>query len=314
MGKIVSMSNANNPIQADSDASRRRFLARVAAAVGVAAVWPGGARAQTHHLIKRAIPGNDETLGVIGLGNSPAFSSDDRELSRRLLNILSQRGGSVVDARGQSRFTVLAAAPQPADVFLSAYVDGSDIETDRSDLRALRDIRDGRPVDLISISNVDELQTRWANLRRLQDDGLARYIGIASWRAVAQPAMLELMPTGMLDFVQVPYSALERDVEDHLLPMAMEHEVAVVTNRPFMNGRYFTLVRNRSLPDWATDFGCASWAQFSLKFIVSHPAVTCALTETSNPKHALDNMGGGIGELPDQDARERMARLLKGFV
>lgn len=313
MAKPASISSAKKPIKADSDASRRRFLTR-AAAVGVAAVWPGGARAQTSRLVQRAVPGTDETLGVIGLGNSPAFSTDDREVSRRLLSILSQRGGSVVDARGQSRFTVLAAAPQPADVFLSAYVDGSDIETDRSDLYALREVRDGRPVDLISISNVSELQARWANLRRLQDEGLARYIGIASWRAVAQPAMLELMPTGMLDFVQVPYSALERDVENRLLPMATEHEVAVVTNRPFMNGRYFALVRDRVLPDWAADFECATWAQFSLKFVISHPAVTCALTETSNPEHALDNMGGGIGELPDQDTRERMAALFNGFV
>ncbi len=313
MEKPRSISSANNVTQPVSDASRRRFLAR-AAAVAVAAVWPGGARSQTARLIQRAIPGADETLGIIGLGNSPAFSGDDREVSRRLLSILSQHGGSVVDARGQSRFTVLAAAPQPAGVFLSAYVDGSNMAMDRSDLRALRDVRDGRPVDLISISKVSELQTRSANLRRLRDEGLARYIGIANWRAVAQPAMLELMPTGMLDFVQVPYSALERDVENRLLPMAMEHEVAVVINRPFMNGRYFALVRNRALPDWAAEFGCATWAQFSLKFIVSHPAVTCVLTETSNPEHALDNMGGGIGELPDQNTREKMAALLNAFI
>ena len=126
--------------------------------------------------------------------------------------------------------------------------------------------------------------------------------------------MMGVMATGTMDFLQVNLSPLETEAEDRILPMAMDKGVAVTINRPFINGAYFDRVRGHDLPGWATDFDCESWAQFSLKFILSHPAVTCVLTETANPKHLVDNLGAGMGRLPDEAMRAKMLELIQSFV
>ena len=290
------------------DAYSRRHFITVAASVLAATNYPVSGRAATPQLLRRAVPGTDESVGVIGLGNTRAFG--DPEVGPRLLGILTEHGGDLVDARGDSRFQVVRRAPNPTDVFLSAYVDGLAVDDDRNVLKTLMAERGGQPVDLINISSIEAIEKRWSNLRRLKDEGLARYIGIASFRPGARPAMLKLIPTNTVDFVQTNYSLFERDAEADLLPVALEYQVGVVINRPFMNGDYFPRVKDKPLPDWVAGFDCVSWAQFSLKFIVSHPAVTCVLTETTKPKHALDNMGGGVGRLPDAATRERMAQVL----
>jgi diketogulonate reductase-like aldo/keto reductase len=125
--------------------------------------------------------------------------------------------------------------------------------------------------------------------------------------------MMTLMKTGTVDFLQVNYSPFETDADERILPMARDLGVAVTINRPFMNGEYFRIVRGQALPDWAADFDCESWAQFSLKFILSHPAVNCVLTETANPVHARDNLGAGLGALPDEAMRQKMVKLLRSF-
>jgi diketogulonate reductase-like aldo/keto reductase len=122
--------------------------------------------------------------------------------------------------------------------------------------------------------------------------------------------MQKMMATGTVDFLQVNYSPLEPGADQQVLPMALDQGVAVTINRPFINGDYFSLVRDQPLPEWAAQFDCDSWAQFSLKFILSHPAVTCVLTETANPRHALDNIGAGFGRLPDEKTRQRMVAHL----
>ena len=125
--------------------------------------------------------------------------------------------------------------------------------------------------------------------------------------------MMKIMGTGSLDFLQVNLSPLETDAEDRILPMAMDKGVAVTINRPFVNGRYFSIVKGHELPAWAVEFDCTSWAQFSIKYVLAHPAVTCVLTETANPKHILDNLGGGIGRLPNQETRKKMRELIQSF-
>ena len=125
--------------------------------------------------------------------------------------------------------------------------------------------------------------------------------------------MMKLMRTGTVDFIQVNLSPLETDAEARILPMALDMGIAVTINRPFVNGRYFGVVKGRSLPAWATDFDCTTWAQFSIKYVLSHPAVTSVLTETANPQHLRDNLGGGIGRLPDRTTRVRMRELIQSF-
>ena len=119
------------------------------------------------------------------------------------------------------------------------------------------------------------------------------------------------METGDVDILQVNYSLLETEAEERILPMAQDLGVAVTINRPFINGRFFDVVHGKALPPWAADFDCESWAQFSLKFILSHPAVTCVLTETANPKHAVDNLSAGLGRLPDAGEGKRMQAYFK---
>ena len=125
--------------------------------------------------------------------------------------------------------------------------------------------------------------------------------------------MMKMMETDTVDFLQVNYSPLETAADQQVLPMALDKGVAVTINRPFINGEFFSRVRGHELPEWAAEFDCDSWAQFSLKFILSNPAVTCVLTETANPKHALDNIGAGFGRLPDEKTRQRMVQYLNGL-
>ena len=125
--------------------------------------------------------------------------------------------------------------------------------------------------------------------------------------------MMNVMQTGTMDFLQVNLSPLETDAEERILPMALDKGVAVTINRPFINGEYFSVVRGKELPGWAAEFDCHSWAQFSLKYVLSHPAVTCVLTETANPRHVEDNLGGGVGRLPDEKTRVKMRELIQSF-
>ncbi|MDX1410467.1 MAG: aldo/keto reductase, partial [Saprospiraceae bacterium] len=125
--------------------------------------------------------------------------------------------------------------------------------------------------------------------------------------------MMQQMETGAVDFIQVNYSPLETEADQEILPMARELGVAVTINRPFINGEYFSRVRGHEVPEWASEFDCDNWAAFSLKFILSHPAVTCVLTETANPKHATQNLNSGIGALPDEKTRQRMVTYLQNI-
>jgi diketogulonate reductase-like aldo/keto reductase len=125
---------------------------------------------------------------------------------------------------------------------------------------------------------------------------------------------MNLMREGVVDFIQINYSMMEPEAADEILPLARDLGIAVVINRPFMNGDYFAMAKGHELPGWAADFDCESWAQFSLKYIVSHPVVNCVLTETSNPEHVVDNLNAGFGILPDENTRKKMREYFLGLV
>jgi diketogulonate reductase-like aldo/keto reductase len=236
-------------------------------------------------------------------------------VSRTLLGILMDYGGAYVDCGGQSRFVVagIAAEGEVADaLFLGTYFDGEDDKAARWDAEQLRKLTGDRPLDLMH-AYPENAVPHWENFRRWKADGLTRYIGVARHQPRYYDEMMTLMKTGTVDFLQVNYSPFETDADERILPMARDLGVAVTINRPFMNGEYFRIVRGQALPDWAADFDCESWAQFSLKFILSHPAVNCVLTETANPVHARDNLGAGLGALPDEAMRQKMVKLLRSF-
>ena len=265
----------------------------------------------------RQIPSTDETLPVVGLGNAEVFTSGDMALSRELVEILLEFGGSYIDTTGPSRFTIADVVRQlDADqqTFVGTYVDESSDAAARRDVDSVIAAQGGEPLDLLLTRNIGEYASRADDYRRLKEEGLTRYVGVARHQQRYHAPMMRLIESGAVDFVQVNYSMLEPEADERLLPMARDKGVAIITNRPFINGQWFSIVRDRPLPEWAADFDCNSWAQFSLKFILSHPAVNCVLTETSNPRHAVDNLGGGIGRLPDAAIRRRMLELVRGFV
>lgn len=289
--------------------NRRRFI-QAGAALAALATSPLKAR---ERLPARPIPGTEETLPIIGLGNSSAFREGDLETSRRLIGILVDHGGAYVDCGGSSRFVVATAAAELGasdELFLGTYFSDDDEVRMRGDARLLLETTGKPALDLMQ-AYPEFAAPNWATFRRFKDEGLTRHIGIARHNQRYYDAMIKLMETGTVDFLQVNYSPLETEADERILPLAMDMGVAVTINRPFLNGRYFSLVRGHTLPAWAADFDCETWAQFSLKFIVSHPAVNCVLTETANPAHALDNLGAGFGRLPDATMRRRIVEHLR---
>ncbi|MFZ1831734.1 MAG: aldo/keto reductase [Pseudomonadales bacterium] len=296
--------------------TRRRFCQAVAACAAI----PGLAAAGTstvNSMLTRRIPSSGELLPVIGLGTSDVFDVGADEAARaplaQVLKILLEAGGSLLDtspmygrAEGVSG-ELVAAAGARARMFLATKV----WTTGKAE--GLRQIEDSMRLlktgvlDLVQVHNLVDLATQLANVRALKEAGKLRYTGITHYTVAAHAELERVIGREALDFVQFNYSIVTRDAEQRLLPLAAERKVAVLVNRPYEDGALFARVRGKPLPEWAAEFDCTSWGQFFLKFIVSHPAVSCVIPATSNPRHMLDNAAAGHGRLPEQPMREKMA-------
>lgn len=291
--------------------NRREFL-QYTGAVTLTAAQPSWAQ---ETLRTRPIPGTDENLAVIGLGNSSAFRSGDRATSERLLDLFLSHGGNYVDVGGSSA-TLVGDVGQTLgridQLFLANYLDPGYADQERA--RAIASAQNKSSLDLVHTRDLAGFRSRHDSYRALKDEGLVRFIGVARTGSQGHAAMASLVEDGLVDFIQVNYSMLEPEAGERVLPLAMDHEVGVAISRPFLNGNYFSLIRGHELPEWAAEFDCNSWAQFSLKFILSHAAVNCVLTETANPDHAIDNIGGGLGRLPDEAMRQRMLRHMRSIL
>jgi len=293
---------------------RRNFLVGSGAAA-LSALAPTLAVAAQRILPTRRIPGTDERLAVVGLGNSNAFRKGDSTNSTRLLRTFFEHGGRYVDCGGDGAYLVASIASTLGhndQAFLGSYFSGENASESEAGAMRLRTIGAKKSVDLMH-TYVEDGVPNWEVFKRWKDEGLTRYIGLARHNKRYYEKMMAVMTAGTVDFIQVNLSPLETEAEDRILPMAMDKGVAVTTNRPFINGRYFSIVQGRQLPGWAVEFDCTSWAQFSIKYVLSHPAVNCVLTETANPDHLLDNLGGGFGRLPDAATRKKMRELMRSF-
>jgi len=289
---------------------RREFMQYTGAAAITALATPTWA---AERLPARLIPGTDEALPIIGLGNSRAFAAADQEAASQVLDTFLQYGGGYVDISGSSRFTVgkiIADRGAQQKTFLGNYLTGQNLDEMRAEIRKLQSVQGDGPLDLSMKRDVADLGERADQFSTLKEEGLLRYVGIGRPHRRFYPAMMQLMNDDVVDFIQVNYSMMEPEAAEQILPLAMDRNIAVVINRPFINGDYFGLVKGHELPGWATEFDCESWAQFSLKYILSNPAVNCVLTETSNPKHVVDNLGAGFGVMPDEKTRKKMREHL----
>jgi aryl-alcohol dehydrogenase-like predicted oxidoreductase len=271
-------------------------------------------------LLKRNIPRTGDLLPVIGLGTWQTFDVPSQKSARaplgEVLRELTRLGGSVIDSSpmyGNSESVVGDLAAELGirnQLFIATKVwtrgREAGIQQMEESLRRLGTQR----IDLMQVHNLVDWRTHLVTLRRWKDQNRIRYIGVTHYTANAYGELTSVLETQDLDFVQLNYSIIERDAERRLLPLALDRQIGVVVNRPFAEGTLFRKVRGKSLPVWAQQIGCATWSQFFLKFIVSHPAVTCVIPATSKVEHLLDNMQGGIGPLPDAETRERMARYV----
>jgi diketogulonate reductase-like aldo/keto reductase len=268
---------------------------------------------------RRAIPGTNESLPVIGLGSSKVVQEVATEGTEPLAAVLRQlvaSGGSVVDTwprnpANDAAFGSVIAAPELREaLFVTTKIDraGRDAGIAQFD-EALRNY--GRdPIDLAQIFSLTDIATHWPTLRALKDSGRARYIGVTVADAGLYDALDLFLRAETPDFVQINFSITERASEERFLPRLAEAGIGIIINRPFMNGAYFQRLENEPLPPWAAEFECTTWAQFSLKYILANPHLTCVLTETSNPVHMAENAATAMGALPDDEARQRMRAFI----
>jgi diketogulonate reductase-like aldo/keto reductase len=292
---------------------RRDFLRLLAS---VAVVESGAALAQGTQPIKRAIPSTGELLPVIGLGTWITFNVAPRDLPRtrlkEVLQVFFREGGALIDSSPMYGYAEEAVGELLKQVPHERLFAATKVWTLGRWL-GVRQMERSQALwgvarfDLMEVHNLLDWKTHLETLKAWKAEGRVRYIGVTTSHGRRLGLMERVMMSEPLDFVQFTYNIADREAERRLLPLAAERRIAVIANRPFQTGALFDLVRNRPLPDFAAEFDCRSWAQFFLKFIVSHPAVTCAIPATSNPAHMADNMGAGFGRLPDAAMRQRMA-------
>jgi diketogulonate reductase-like aldo/keto reductase len=256
------------------------------------------------------IPAGGEALPVIGCGTYVGFdvARDSAEYQRLpgVLQALFGAGGSVIDSSpmyGRAEAVtgeLLAAAGSRGQAFLATKVwTRGRAEGIRQMEESLRRLQVER-LDLMQIHNLVDWQTHLATLREWKAAGRVRYLGVTHYTAGAYDTLEAVMRAEALDFVQINYSLDEREAERRILPLAAERGMAVIINRPFGGGGLLRRLRERPLPSWAAEIGATSWAQVLLKFVLSHPAVTCAIPGTSRPEHMADNALAGTGKIPER--------------
>jgi aryl-alcohol dehydrogenase-like predicted oxidoreductase len=298
----------------------RRELLRLALATGIFVSTGGAAMAaatSSKPILTKSIPHTGESLPVIGLGTWQTFdvgpAASERAPLREVLREFVRLGGTVIDSspmygRSESVVGDLAAELKlDKKLFVATKVWTSGREAGiRQMEESFRRLR-SKPIDLMQIHNLIDWRAHFTTLRGWKKEGRVRYIGVTHYTAGAYDQLARVLESEELDFVQLNYSIAEREAEQRLLPLAADRGVAVLVNRPFAQAQLFSKVRGKPLPPFAEEIGCASWAQFFLKFVVSHPAVTCAIPATSKVQHLADNMQAGMGQLPDAKIRQRMA-------
>ena len=269
---------------------------------------------------QRVLPQGQVKLPKIGLGTWQTFDvGNDRAARAPLREVLELLDGNVVDSSPMYGSSESVAGDLIAElgmrerlfiatkVWTSGREDGiAQMETSFKRLRV-------KVMDLMQVHNLLDVSTHTKTLQQWKEQGRVRYIGITHYTSSAYAQVERLLKTGAYDFVQINYSLAERDAEKHLLPLAAERKVKVIINRPFAGAALFSRAKGKPLPPWAAELGIASWAQYFLKWIVSHPAVTCAIPGTGRPDHMRDNLAAGRGPMPDAATRRRMVEYFDGL-
>jgi diketogulonate reductase-like aldo/keto reductase len=300
--------------------TRRRFLQASAAAASLSPFTHRYLAAAQSDPIKNTIPSSGEKLSVIGLGTSRTFEiSEEQAAQSPLLDVMRaffENGGQLIDSSpmyGSAEAVsgaLLKALGKPPELFSATkvwtYGKREGIEQMQRSMQRLGVER----IDLMQIHNLRDWQVQLETLLEWKEQGRIRYVGITTSNGRYHDELEVILQNQPLDFVQLSYNIANRDAEQRLLPIARERGIATVINRPYQRGSRFRKVKGRPLPEWASEIDCTSWGQFFLKFIASHPDVTCIIPATSQLKHMVDNMGAGYGRLPDASMRKRMIEVI----
>ena len=306
-------------------ASRRRLLLALATLGAPPLVVSFAASAQSTALLTRPIPSSGEAVPVIGLGSWITFNVGNDRVARdncaEVMRNFFAAGGRVIDSSpmyGSSQDVIgdglgkLSKAGAPAPAFAADKVWTSSGTRGPAQIEASRQFWSVPRFDLLQVHNLLAWQEHLPMLLAMKAAGQLRYVGITTSEGRRHREFEQIMASQPLDFVQVTYNVLDREVEQRIFPLARERRIGVIVNRAFRQGELIRSLARHPLPVWAAEIGCANWAQLLLKFVVSHPAVTCVIPATSSVAHMRENMGAGIGRLPDEPMRRRLiARVEK---
>lgn len=297
------------------DRERRSALAALGG-LGLLAAWRP-AIAQTRKLVTRRIPSTGEELPAIGLGTWQVFDVGNDAVARAPLREVianfAAAGGRMIDSSPMYGRAETVAGDLVAGLGLRERLFVATKVWTRGREAGIREMETSfrrlrvKQMDLMQVHNLLDAEAHLETLAGWKAAGRVRYVGITHYTASAHAEVERQLKARKVDFLQINYSLAEREAERRLLPWCRDNGVAVIANRPFAEGAMFRRVQGKTLPAWAGEAGVASWAQFFLKWIVGHPAITCAIPGTGKPEHIADNVAAGQGTLPDAAMRKRMA-------
>jgi diketogulonate reductase-like aldo/keto reductase len=279
--------------------------------------------AATSEILSKKIPSTQEDLPVVGVGTWQTFDAGNDAAARaplaEVLKVFAEAGGRIVDSSPMYGSSESVAGDLIAQlglrdrlfvatkVWTSGRAEG--IRQMEDSFRRLRVER----MDLMQVHNLVDVATHTKTIQEWKKQGRVRYIGITHYTSSAYAEVERWLKSGSYDFLQINYSLGEREAEQRVLPLARELGVAVIANRPFAEGALFRRTKGKALPAWAGELGVASWAQYFLKWIASHPAVTCAIPGTAKPEHMRDNIAAGAGPMPDDATRKKMLQYFQSL-
>jgi aryl-alcohol dehydrogenase-like predicted oxidoreductase len=285
---------------------------------------PADAFAQAQPLIQKKIPSSGESIPIIGIGTARRYedvkSDAEKVPLRETIRQFQSLGGKVIDS---------SPSYGTAEPVVGELVDGLKVRDSLFLATKVSLRRDGREegikqieesfkryrtnkIDLIAVHNLRDTETQLATLREMKQAGRIRYVGITTSFPKQYKEFEQVMKKETLDFIQVDFALDNRETGKRIIPLAGDRGMGVMINLPFGRGRLFKAVQGKSLPEWAKEFDCQSWAQFFLKYIVSHPSVTCVIPGMAQVKYVVDNLGAARGRLPDAAARRRMEQFIDG--
>jgi diketogulonate reductase-like aldo/keto reductase len=301
----------------------RRTAIKAGFGLGVAMLWPrDGLLAQAQPLIQKKIPSSGESIPIIGIGTARRYeevkSEAEKAPLRDTIHQFQALGGKVIDSSpsyGTAEVVVgeLVEGLKIRDsLFLATKVSLRNVGREEGIKQIEESFKKYRTnkLDLIAVHNLRDTETQLRTLREMKQAGRIRYVGITTSFDNQYGEFEQTMKKETLDFIQVDYAPDNRDAGERIIPLAGDRGMAVMINLPFGRGRLFNAMQGKRLPEWAGEFDCQSWAQFFLKYIVSHPAIICAVPGMAQAKYVVDNLGAARGRLPDAAMRRRMEQFI----